>query len=125
MVTTARPAWLNVLAKAQRQRSLLRVEELLAERTKAIKETYSKVLRASRLASLGELVSGIAHEINNPVNGIMNCAEILVSDLKDDSENREFAEMIISEGKRVSSIVRRLVSFSKREHEEPAPMSLH
>jgi signal transduction histidine kinase len=64
---------------------------------------------------VGELATGIAHEINNPINGIINCAQILADEIKTTPENHQFITTILSEGARVANIVRRLVRFSRSE----------
>ena len=71
-----------------------------------------------RLESIGTLASGVAHEINNPVQGIMNYAELIsrMPDISDDA--REFAGEIHHESQRVATIVRSLLSFSREEHEQ-------
>lgn len=115
---------ISLLSKAQRQRALLRVEELLAERTRDLRESDAKILQAAKLASIGELAAGVAHEINNPINGIMNCADIITEEFKPGSKNRQFAEMIKSESERVSTIVRRMLNFSREEQEEPIICSI-
>lgn len=67
-----------------------------------------------KLESIGTLASGVAHEINNPINGIMNYGQI-ISDLTDSgTEINNFAREIISESNRVSTIVRNLLGFSRK-----------
>jgi len=77
----------------------------------------SEAVRAGHLASLGELAAGVAQEINNPLNSIINFAQILLDELHDDGQVRseDILEKIISEGDRVSGIVRGLLSFSREE----------
>ncbi|MBW1790983.1 MAG: PAS domain-containing sensor histidine kinase [Deltaproteobacteria bacterium] len=78
----------------------------------------AETMRAGQLASLGELAAGVAHEINNPINGIINYAQLL----EDDAENSETIELlgrIIKEGERVAVIVKNLLFFA-RQHEEEA-----
>ncbi|GEM_PF-1084070 len=70
-----------------------------------------------RLESIGTLASGVAHEINNPVQGIMNYADLISSRPKDTRHVLEFADEIIVEAKRVATIVRNLLSFSRQERE--------
>ena len=73
-----------------------------------------------RLESIGTLASGVAHEINNPVQGIMNYAE-LIATAEDSSEmTREFAEEISHESERVAAIVRNLLAFSRQEGDRAA-----
>jgi signal transduction histidine kinase len=92
----------------------------ITERRKAEKET----LRAAHLASIGELAAGVAHEINNPVNSIINYAQILVN--KGDRTRKEygFAGEIVKEGERIATIVSSLLSFSRKTDEKRTPISV-
>lgn len=71
----------------------------------------AEVTRSGQLASLGELAAGVAHEINNPINGIINFGQIL-ADQYPEGEGRKYAESIIEEGHRIAAIVRNLLSFA-------------
>jgi signal transduction histidine kinase len=73
----------------------------------------AEALRASHLASIGELAAGVAHEINNPINGIINCAQILANKGKPDSPEFDIVKRIIREGDRIAGIVRNLLSFAR------------
>lgn len=86
------------------------------------REAEAQVIQASKLASIGELAAGVGHEINNPVNGIMNCADILIGRSEEGTKDRQFAELIRSEADRIAKIVRNLLTFSRqdREHHSPA-----
>lgn len=78
----------------------------------------AQVIQASKLASVGELAGGVAHEINNPINGIMNCADILLGSVPEGTKERQFVDLIRSEADRVAVIVRNLLTFSRQEREE-------
>lgn len=78
-------------------------------------EAEAKVLHASKLASIGELAAGMGHEINNPVNGIINCADILMKQAEPDSQTAEFSELIRSEAERIARIVKDLLTFSRQD----------
>ncbi len=69
-------------------------------------------IRTAHLASLGELAAGVAHEINNPINGIINYAQILADRLQASPETADLAGRIICEGERISDIVRHLLSLA-------------
>ncbi|PRQ09254.1 trifunctional serine/threonine-protein kinase/ATP-binding protein/sensor histidine kinase [Enhygromyxa salina] len=73
-----------------------------------------------RLESIGTLASGVAHEINNPVQGIMNYAELIASSEDVSDMTREFAEEIGHESQRVATIVRNLLAFSRQEGDRAA-----
>lgn len=78
----------------------------------------AEAIRTSHLASLGELAAGIAHEINNPINGIINYAQIISNGSPKGSKENEVAGRIIREGNRISGIVRGLLSFARERREE-------
>ncbi len=67
-----------------------------------------------KLESIGTLASGVAHEINNPINGIMNYSQLIADSTEQDSENYIFANEIIKETKRVAGIVNSLLQFSRQ-----------
>ncbi len=81
-------------------------------------------IRASHLGSIGELAAGVAHEINNPINGIINYAQILANKGKADSEENDIANRIIRESDRVASIVRNLLSFARDNDFEKVPTNI-
>ena len=85
------------------------------------KVLQAEAVRAGHLASLGELAAGVAHEINNPINGIINYAQILVDQTGGGLEEAEIPERIIKEGDRIAGIVRNLLSFARDQREEHSP----
>jgi two-component system NtrC family sensor kinase len=81
--------------------------------------------RMARLASMGELAAGVAHEINNPINGIVNYAQILIDESKADGDDLEIPNRIIKEGNRIATIVRSLLSFARQDKAEKLPVHVH
>lgn len=79
----------------------------------AQKELEYQNMRAAQLAAVGELASGIAHEINNPVTGVINYAQFLLNKPNYTDKDREVLGRIIKEGNRIASIVRDLLFFSR------------
>jgi len=82
------------------------------------------IMRAEQLVALGELAAGVAHEINNPVNGIINYAQILVNRSDERSMVREIAGRIVKEGDRIGRIVEGLLSFARRRHDDKGAVSV-
>jgi len=85
----------------------------------------AEAMRAGHLASLGELAAGVAHEINNPINGIINYAQILVNKTDKGSRENDIACRIIKEGGRISAIVKNLLSFARERQKERIPVHVH
>lgn len=81
-------------------------------------------MRSSHLASVGEMAAGVAHEINNPINGIINYAQILVDGSTADSRQQGISRMIIEEGMRIANIVRSLLSFARDRKEGKGPATV-
>lgn len=106
------------------KRSRDELEQKVAERTKEKIALQSETIRAAHLASLGELSAGVAHEINNPINGIINCATILANKCTEHKKEKEICEMIISEAKRIANIVQALLSFARERKEMKGPVHL-
>ncbi len=77
-----------------------------------------------KLESIGTLASGVAHEINNPVNGIINYAQLISDNLETGSSLHDYAKEIIHESDRVSAIVRDLLFFSRDEKESHSPANI-
>jgi PAS domain S-box-containing protein len=83
----------------------------------------TETLRAGHLASIGELAAGVAHEINNPINSIINFAQIMIDEVKKGKiPAEEIPELIIKEGDRVASIVSSLLSFARGNEKEKKPV---
>lgn len=64
--------------------------------------------------TIGDLAAGVAHEINNPINGIINYAQILANRLARHTGERDIADRIIAEGERIAGIVQSLLTYAGR-----------
>ncbi|MDT8441863.1 MAG: ATP-binding protein [Desulfuromonadales bacterium] len=81
---------------------------------------------ASQMRSLGEVAAGVAHEINNPVTGVINYAQLLLNrlDRGDTSRLREFLEKIIKESQRIADIVRSLLGTAQQSSDRAELLSV-
>lgn len=85
----------------------------------------AEAIQASHLASLGELAAGVAHEINNPITGIINYGQILLNECSPDSLEKDIGARIVKEGERVGRIVKTLLSYAQHDRrKEKRPTSI-
>jgi len=90
-------------------------KQLEADREEMQRQLY----QTSKLASIGELSAGVAHEINNPLNGIINFAQLLKDEERPRSEfEQQMIDGIIDEGERIAKIVRGLLTFARADTHE-------
>ncbi|MBI4474975.1 MAG: hypothetical protein HY646_20075 [Acidobacteria bacterium] len=92
-----------------------------------LQRTHLELMHAAKLASIGELAGGVAHEINNPTTTILSRASFLLR--KANRRNVSVTEIedlsaIVEAGERISRITTRLLTFSRRERLEVAPFSI-
>jgi len=82
-------------------------------------------VRTYHLASIGELAAGVAHEINNPLNSIINCAQLLTDRIDIDTREYKFAQIIKDQSRRIAVIVKNLLVFSRPAGGEKIPVSIN
>lgn len=90
-----------------------------------LRKTQEALLQAEKLAAMGRLTSQIAHELNNPIYGIMNTLELLKTEVPPESKRRRILELSLSETGRLSEMLRSMLSFSKPEEEKRMPVKLN
>ncbi len=83
-----------------------------------------QLIQSQKIESIGTLAGGVAHEINNPINGIMNYAQLILDRVGADSPAMEFAQEILNETERVSKIVKNLLTFARHEKQSHSPAHL-
>lgn len=98
---------------------LLKIEEL-TETTTRLTQTQTQLVRSERMASVGRLAAGLAHEIGNPLAAIMGMHELILDgDLPHDVE-RDFLRRMRRETERIQSVVRNLLDFARPEGADQA-----
>jgi two-component system NtrC family sensor kinase len=95
------------------------------EMERALRRTQEQLLQSEKLAAMGRLTSQIAHELNNPLYGIMNTLELLKTEISPQSKRRKVLEMALSETVRLSDLLRKMLSFSKPDQEEKQAVDLN
>jgi two-component system NtrC family sensor kinase len=115
--------WIEVTARAEPLPSstVLRVEAILRDVTERQKlqdqarDVYHQLSQAEKLASLGQTMSGVAHELNNPLATILACAERLAGRRLDEQTRRDI-DVIHNAAERAARIVRNLQTFARKRH---------
>jgi len=90
-----------------------------------LRQTQEQLLQSEKLAAMGRLTSQIAHELNNPLYGIMNTLELLKTEISPESKRRKILEMALSETVRLSDLLKKMLSFSKPDEEEKQPTDIN
>ncbi len=93
---------------------LRETESELNARIVAQRAAENKLLQAAKLAAVGEMSAGIAHELNNPLTTVTGFSELMLSDLDETFPFRSELEMVLREARRASGVVRRLLDFSRQ-----------
>ena len=114
--------WVELTARADRPAAdgAMRVEALVrdvSDRKKLDDERrdiYHQLLQAEKMAALGQTISGVAHELNNPLATILSWAERLSQKGAADDSTRRGIEIILSESERAARIVRNLLTFARK-----------
>jgi len=81
------------------------------------KRLEQQLFQSEKLAAMGRLTAQIAHELNNPIYGVMNCLDLLKSEVPESSSKRRFLEMATSETKRISELLRGMLSFFRPDED--------
>ena len=100
------------------------LEERL-EMERKLRQTQEQLLQSEKLAAMGRLTSQIAHELNNPLYGIMNTLELMKTEIPPESKRRKILEMALSETVRLTEMLRKMLSFSKPDEEEKQPANIN
>jgi PAS domain S-box-containing protein len=101
----------NVLATENSKNVFIEIINDITEQ----KNLQKELVRTEKMAGIGTLAAGIAHELNNPLAGISGTAEIMLSEVKEDSEHHEYLEDILSYAKTAADVIKELSIYSRKE----------
>jgi signal transduction histidine kinase len=91
----------------------------------AQKLAENRLVQAAKLAAVGEMAAGLAHELNNPLTSVTGFAELVMDDLPEDSPSRADLDLVIREARRARDVVRRLLDFARQSESAHASASLN
>jgi len=94
------------------------LEQKVEKRTRELRIAEAEAARGEKLASVGLLAAGIAHELNNPLTGILTFSHLIRKKMADGSPEAEDLDLVIRETKRCAAIIRRLLDFAREKAPE-------
>jgi two-component system NtrC family sensor kinase len=129
----ASPVWVELTARADPpgDDGAVRLEALVrdvSERKKLDderREIYHQILQAEKMAALGQTISGVAHELNNPLATILSCGERLSQRTSLEEPVRSGLDTILSEADRAARIVRNLLTFARKRQTTRAMVDIN
>ena len=109
-----------------------KLEKMVEDRTRQLKETHEKLLHQDKMASLGKLSASVVHEVNNPIAGILNlimlvqriCKEGPVEE-REIEQFRRYLNLMETETRRIGKIVSNLLVFSRQSKVELKPLDIN
>jgi two-component system NtrC family sensor kinase len=108
----------------QLKRFSAELEQRVEERTRELRETQDALIQSEKLASIGQLAAGVAHEINNPIGVILGFAQVLLKRADPDDPIYRPLSLIEQEGLRCKNIVQDLLDFSRQSKFAPRRLSV-
>jgi two-component system NtrC family sensor kinase len=123
------PADINLLIAVASQISSAIERTLLYEQTRQayddLRRTQEQLLHSEKLAAVGQLISGVAHELNNPLTAILGYSQLLASCGQVGPQGLEYSDKLHKQAQRTHRIVQNLLSFSRQHKPERAPVRLN
>ena len=99
--------------------------ESLARANQELKKTQNEMVRAEKMASIGRLSAGVAHEIGNPIGIVLGYLDLLKQDDLDLDEKKDFLERSEKEIQRINTVIRQLLDLSRPQHSSPQQLSIN
>ena len=112
-------------ARDQREQWTQTLEAEIEKKTEEIQKTSLNLVQTEKLASLGRMAAGVAHEINNPLTGVVTFAHLLKKRFPQDSAEVEDLNVIIEQSERCSKIIKNLLTFARATPSEKGKVSIN
>ena len=105
--------------------SFNRMATELTDREQALEVAQNQLVQSEKMAAFGQIGAGIAHELKNPLAGILGCAQLTLRKMEADSPHRTNVELIEKETKRSKAIVENLLKFARQEKSVKKPIDVN
>jgi PAS domain S-box-containing protein len=118
--------------KKEEEELTRRLEQMVEDRTRQLKETHQKLLHQDKMSSLGKLSASVVHEINNPIAGILNLIMLMKRIAAEDEvgskqigQFQQYLDLMENETRRTSRIVSNLLAFARQSKMEPKRLNVN
>jgi two-component system NtrC family sensor kinase len=98
--------------------------ERIKQANEELRRTHDKLVQSEKLASIGILAAGVAHEINNPLGGIFNCLQMLKQNGSDEGLRRKYLDLVNEGLDRIESTVSKLLWMSRKAEHAPVDVNI-
>ena len=120
----------NMISELKRSRDAIEewtqtLERRVQERTQELQQVQDQLLRAGKMAALGELAAGVAHEINNPLTGVLTFSSLILRKVDENHPWKRDLENIVQQTTRCRNIVRGLLDFARQRKPDKKEWDVH
>jgi len=120
----------NMISELKRSRDAIEewtqtLEHRVQERTQELQQVQDQLIRAGKMAALGELAAGVAHEINNPLTGVLTFSSLMLKKVDENNPWKKDLENIVQQTTRCRNIVRGLLDFARQRKPDKKEWDIH
>ncbi len=120
----------NMISELKRSRDAIEewtqtLEHRVQERTQELQQVQDQLIRAGKMAALGELAAGVAHEINNPLTGVLTFSSLMLKKVDENHPWRKDLENIVQQTTRCRNIVKGLLDFARQRKPDMKEWDIH